>query len=77
MAQLHEQDNQQEIDRISPEDRIRMRAYYLWENAPDPKGTPDEYWEQARAEAEKAAEGDESTKHGVLPAPTPTPARKP
>jgi hypothetical protein len=37
-------------DSRSVEERIRTRAYYLWENTPDPKGTPDEYWDQARAE---------------------------
>ncbi|RFU45275.1 DUF2934 domain-containing protein [Paraburkholderia sp. DHOC27] len=37
----------------SKEEQIRTRAYYLWEQATDPKGTPDEYWEQARAEIEK------------------------
>lgn len=37
----------------SIEEQIRTRAYYLWEQATDPKGTPDEYWEQARAEIEK------------------------
>ncbi|WP_144153453.1 DUF2934 domain-containing protein [Paraburkholderia sp. BCC1885] len=75
MAQ--QQDQEQELEQVSPEDRIRMRAYYLWEQATDPKGTPDEYWEQARAEVEKESAGDESAKHGVLPTPTPTPARKP
>jgi len=38
------------MDNTSIEERIRTRAYHLWENAPDPKGTPDEYWEQARSE---------------------------
>lgn len=56
---------------VSTEERIRTRAYYLWEQATDPKGHPDEYWEQARAEIEKeAANGDGTSKKGVLPTPT-------
>jgi hypothetical protein len=42
-----------DIDQASMEEQIRTRAYYLWEHATEPKGTPDEYWEQARAEIEK------------------------
>lgn len=37
------------------EEEIRTRAYYLWEQAPEPKGSPEEYWEQARAHVEKEA----------------------
>ena len=44
-----------EQDETSQEDQIRTRAYYLWEHAPEPKGTPDEYWEQARSEIEMDA----------------------
>ncbi|MEQ5844407.1 MULTISPECIES: DUF2934 domain-containing protein [Paraburkholderia] len=44
----------------SPEERIRMRAYYLWEQAADPKGTPDEYWEQARQAIDSEAPPVES-----------------
>ncbi|MBV8626367.1 MAG: DUF2934 domain-containing protein [Paraburkholderia sp.] len=40
-------------DDLSVEERIRTRAYYLWQNASDPKGTPDEYWDEACAEIEK------------------------
>jgi hypothetical protein len=42
-----------DMEQPSMEEQIRTRAYYLWEQATDPKGTPDEYWEQARAEVEK------------------------
>jgi hypothetical protein len=71
-----EQEQYQELERGSNEEKIRTRAYYLWEQATDPKGTPDEYWEQARAEVEKESPNEESPNHGVLPMPTPTPARK-
>lgn len=46
------------------DEEIRTRAYYLWEQAAEPKGTPDEYWEQARAEIEKEAPPVES---GLIP----------
>lgn len=49
-----------EEEQTSQEEQIRTRAYYLWEQAADPKGTPDEYWEQARAEIEKEAPPTES-----------------
>lgn len=49
-----------EKQQTSREEQIRIRAYYLWEQAGDPKGTPDEYWEQARAEIEKEAPPVES-----------------
>lgn len=44
----------------SREEQIRTRAYYLWQQAGDPKGTPDEYWEQARDEIEQEAPPIES-----------------
>jgi Protein of unknown function (DUF2934) len=49
-----------EQEQGSQEEQIRTRAYYLWEQATDPRGTPDEYWEQARAEIEKEAPPVES-----------------
>jgi hypothetical protein len=49
-----------EQEQTSREEQIRMRAYYLWEQAGDPKGTPDEYWEQARDEIDKEAPPIES-----------------
>ena len=42
-----------EQEQTSVEEQIRTRAYYLWEQAPEPKGTPDEYWEEARAAIEQ------------------------
>ncbi|MFL9910246.1 DUF2934 domain-containing protein [Paraburkholderia sp. RL17-337-BIB-A] len=49
-----------EQEQTSKEEQIRTRAYYLWEQAGDPKGTPDEYWDQARDEVEKEAPPVES-----------------
>lgn len=49
-----------EQEQTAQEEQIRTRAYYLWEQAADPKGTPDEYWEQARVEIEKEAPPIES-----------------
>jgi hypothetical protein len=44
----------------SVDEQIRTRAYYLWEHAAEPKGTPEQYWEQARGEIEKEAPPVES-----------------
>ncbi|MBB5498098.1 MULTISPECIES: DUF2934 domain-containing protein [unclassified Paraburkholderia] len=44
----------------SVDEQIRIRAYYLWEQAAEPKGTPEQYWEQARREIEKEAPPVES-----------------
>jgi hypothetical protein len=49
-----------EQEQTSREDQIRTRAYYLWEHAPEPKGTPDEYWEQAMSEIANEAPPVES-----------------
>jgi hypothetical protein len=51
---------QPESEQTSQEEEIRRRAYYLWEHADEPKGTPEEYWERARAEIEKEAPPIES-----------------
>lgn len=40
------------------EDRIRQRAYQLWEDDGSPEGRADDYW--GRAEAQVNAEGDEA-----------------
>ena len=53
------------MDNPSIEERIRTRAYHLWENAPDPKGTPDEYWEQARTEIQREESGGKSLESGA------------
>lgn len=52
--------DEMEHEQASQEEQIRTRAYYLWEQAAEPKGTPDEYWEQARAEIESEAPPVES-----------------
>ena len=52
--------DQMEQQYSEQEEQIRTRAYYLWEQATEPKGTPDEYWEQARTEVEKEAPPIES-----------------
>ncbi|AIP35510.1 hypothetical protein DR64_6630 [Paraburkholderia xenovorans LB400] len=57
-----------EQEQTSLEEQIRTRAYYLWEQAGEQKGTPDEYWEQARAEIEKEAPPTESGLVGKTPA---------
>jgi hypothetical protein len=49
-----------EQEQGTEEEQIRTRAYYLWQQATDPKGSPDEYWEQARAEIAKEAPPVES-----------------
>jgi hypothetical protein len=43
------------------EDRVRDRAYALWEKDGRPDGRSDEYWQQARfeVEAEEAEPGNE------------------
>ena len=48
------------------EDRVRDRAYALWEKDGRPDGRSDEYWQQARseAEAEEAEPGNESPDDG-------------
>jgi len=56
------------IDEKPPEDRIRERAYALWEEDGRPEGRSEDYWNRARAELE--AEADDPTSPlvpGVLP----------
>jgi hypothetical protein len=40
------------MDNVSQEDKIRVRAYELWQKDGSPEGRADEYWEQARAQIE-------------------------
>lgn len=39
-------------DEPSTNDRVRARAYELWEQAGMPTGRSDEFWEQARSDIE-------------------------
>lgn len=41
-------------ERHDREDRVRQRAYQLWELAGAPEGRPDDYWHQAEAEINEA-----------------------
>jgi hypothetical protein len=49
------------------EDRVRDRAYALWEKDGRPDGRSEEYWQQARSEveAEEAEPGNESPDTGT------------
>ena len=49
------------------EERVRDRAYALWEKNGRPDGRSDEYWQQARSEveAEEAEPGNESPDDGT------------
>ncbi|MBV9813089.1 MAG: DUF2934 domain-containing protein [Acetobacteraceae bacterium] len=38
-----------EVDMAHREERVRERAYYLWEDAGRPHGAPDEFWHRAQA----------------------------
>lgn len=39
-------------DELTPEERIRQRAYELWEQAGCPHGQDEQYWHAAEAEFE-------------------------
>jgi hypothetical protein len=41
------------MDNVSREEKIRVRAYELWEKDGSLEGCADEYWEQARAQIEE------------------------
>ncbi|CAB3809129.1 DUF2934 domain-containing protein [Paraburkholderia fynbosensis] len=58
------------MDNVSREEKIRIRAYELWEKDGSPDGRADEYWEQARAqieEEESEAGGGGADLKGRLP----------
>lgn len=58
------------MDNVSREEKIRVRAYELWEKDGSPDGRADEYWEQARAqidEEESAADGNGTDPKNRLP----------
>ncbi|MDX8515378.1 DUF2934 domain-containing protein [Mesorhizobium captivum] len=50
------------------EERIKRRAYEIWEREGRPKGREQEHWDQAVQEIE--AEGSESERGPVAPGPT-------
>jgi hypothetical protein len=58
------------MDNVSREEKIRVRAYELWEKDGSLEGCADEYWEQARAqidEEESAADGNGTEPKSRLP----------
>jgi hypothetical protein len=50
------------MDNVSREERIRVRAYELWEKDGRPEERADEYWEQARVQIEE--EESEADRNG-------------
>jgi hypothetical protein len=64
------------------EDRVRDRAYALWEKDDRPDGRSDEYWQLARSEveAEEAEPGnkspDDATEKRQPPPPAPSKAAR-
>ena len=59
------------------EDKIRQRAYEIWENEGRPEGRHDEHWARARQEFDRygAPEGADLGKGGSSGAPAPEGAR--
>jgi hypothetical protein len=58
------------MDNVSREEKMRVRAYELWEKDGSLEGCADEYWEQARAqidEEESAADGNGTEPKSRLP----------
>ncbi|REG60767.1 hypothetical protein B0G80_3579 [Paraburkholderia sp. BL6669N2] len=58
------------MDNDSREEKIRARAYELWEKDGSPEGRADEYWEQARFqidEEESKADDNGDGPKGRLP----------
>jgi hypothetical protein len=58
------------MDNVSREEKIRVRAYELWEKDGSPEGRADEYGEQARTqidEEEAAADGNGTEPKSRLP----------
>jgi hypothetical protein len=47
---------------LSKDERIRARAYELWEADGSMEGCADEYWRQAREHVEQEIEAEEETK---------------
>jgi Protein of unknown function (DUF2934) len=60
------------------EERVRHRAYELWEEAGRPAGRAEEFWQQARAEveAEIMREQDQTRRSTSAAVPAPTPCSR-
>jgi hypothetical protein len=52
------------MDNVSREEKIRVRAYELWEKSGSPEGRADEYWEQARAQIDEEESEDDGNGTG-------------
>ncbi|MFM0629798.1 DUF2934 domain-containing protein [Paraburkholderia xenovorans] len=53
---------------VSPEEKIRVRAYELWEKDGSRKGRAGEYWQQAQIDEEEyAANGNGTEPKSRLP----------
>jgi hypothetical protein len=48
------------MDNVSREEKIRVRAYELWEKDGSLEGRADEYWEQAKAQINEEETTDEN-----------------
>jgi len=46
------------MDSTSHEEKIRVRAYELWEKDGSPEQRADEYWERAKAQVEEEGSGE-------------------
>ncbi|MFL9912602.1 DUF2934 domain-containing protein [Paraburkholderia fungorum] len=57
------------MDNVSREEKIRVRAYELWEKDGSLEGSADEYWEQAKAQIneEETADGNGTEPKSRLP----------
>ncbi|MFL9959066.1 DUF2934 domain-containing protein [Paraburkholderia nemoris] len=49
------------MDNVSREEKIRARAYELWEKDGSPEGRADEYWERARAQIDEEESADDGS----------------
>jgi hypothetical protein len=61
------------------QERLRQRAYELWEREGRPHGREAEHWKQAEAELGKAAAAASPTVTAkpAIPAPAPEPVKRP
>ncbi|MBC8748567.1 MULTISPECIES: DUF2934 domain-containing protein [Paraburkholderia] len=52
------------MDNDSREEKVRVRAYQLWEKDGSPEGRADEYWEQARIQIDEEESGADGNGDG-------------